>query len=80
MEVFLAEQQAMRKTKRPQIMEYIRQDTMISCRRMTYILLMDRWIHLANLSMAAVVLYFVKPPQREWINTLSMATTSKAAA
>jgi hypothetical protein len=47
---------------------------------MTYILLMDRWIHLANLSMAAVVLYFVKPPQQECINTLSMATTSKSAA
>ncbi len=51
---------------------------MISRRRMTCILLMDRWIHLANLSMAAVLIYFVKPPQRQWINTLSMATTGKS--
>jgi hypothetical protein len=38
-------------------------NTMISCRRMTWILLMDKWIHLANLPRAAVVsvLYFIKP-------------------
>jgi hypothetical protein len=39
---------------------------------------MNRWIHLANLSMGAVVLYSVKPLQRLWINTLSMAATSKS--